>query len=146
MDTIRTTVHNGRIDVHVAADLPDGTEVEIRIFPTSADYKPGDRILDDTPEAIEAWIKAVRQLEPLLITPEEQTAWDAAEAQQKQWDKDHFFDRVDRLAKEASLSDWRTAGKFVKTSGKSVFSPFFIELQTCHLRQALHIVKVSDKI
>ena len=100
MDTIRTTVHNGRIDVHVTADLPDGTEVEVRIFPTSADYKPGDRILDDTPEAIEAWIKAVRQLEPLLITPEEQAAWDTAEAQQKQWDKDHFFDRVDRLAKD----------------------------------------------
>jgi len=100
MDTIRTTVTNGRIDVHVAADLPDGTEVEIRIFPTSVDYKPGDVIQDETPEAIEAWIKAVRQLEPLLITPEEQVAWDAAAAQQKRWDKDHFFDRVDRLAKD----------------------------------------------
>ena len=100
MDTIRTTVHNGRINVHVSADLPDGTEVEIRISRTSENYKPGDRILDDTPEAIEAWINAVHQLEPLLITPEEQAAWDAASAQQKLWDKVHFFDRVDRLAKD----------------------------------------------
>jgi len=100
MDTIRTTVTNGRIDVQVAADLPDGTEVEICIFPTSVNNKPGDGILDDTPEAIEAWIKAVRQLEPLLITPEEQVAWDTAAAQQTQWDKDHFFDRVDCLAKD----------------------------------------------
>ena len=79
---------------------PDGTEVEIRILPTSENYNPKDRILDDTPEAIEAWINALHQLEPLLITPEEQAAWDAASAQQKLWDKVHFFDRVDRLAKD----------------------------------------------
>ena len=51
MDTIRTTVHNGRIDVRVAADLPDGTEVEIRISPTSADYKPGDGVQNETPRS-----------------------------------------------------------------------------------------------
>ena len=42
----------------------------------------------------------MHQLEPLLITPEEQAAWDAASEQQKLWDKVHFFDRVDRLAKD----------------------------------------------
>ncbi|HBJ33211.1 MAG TPA: hypothetical protein DDZ51_00310, partial [Planctomycetaceae bacterium] len=77
MDTIRTTVQDGHIDVHVAADLPDGTEVEIRIVPASADYKPGDGVQDETPEEIEASIERLMFIEPLSFSPEDQAAWDA---------------------------------------------------------------------
>ena len=100
MDTIRTTVTNGRIDVHVAADLPDGTEVEIRIFPTSVDYKPGDVIQDETPEAIEASLERLMSIEPLIFSAEEQDAWDAAQADRKRWEKDHFMEWSDRIADE----------------------------------------------
>jgi len=100
MDTIRTTVHNGRIDVRVAADLPDGTEVEIRISPASADYKPGDGVQNETPEAIEASLERLRSIEPLIFSPEEKAAWDAAEAERKRWEKDHFMEWSDRIADE----------------------------------------------
>jgi len=100
MDIIRTTVHNGRIDVHVDADLPDGTEVEIRISPTSADYKPGDGVQNETPEAIEASLERLMSIEPLIFSPEEKAAWDAAEAERKRWEKDHFMEWSDRIADE----------------------------------------------
>lgn len=98
MDTIRTTVQDGRIDVHVAADLPDGTEVEIRIVPASADYKPGDGVQDETPEEIEASIERLMSIEPLIFSPEEQAAWDAAQAERKRWEKEHFMQWSDRIA------------------------------------------------
>jgi len=98
MDTIRTTVKDGRIDVHVAADLPDGTEVEIRIVPASADYKPGDGFQDETSEEIEASIERLMSIEPLSFSPEEQAAWDAARAERKRWEKEHFMQWSDRIA------------------------------------------------
>lgn len=98
MDTIRTTVHNGRIDVQVAADLPDGTEVEIRIVPASADYKPGDGVQDETPEEIEASIERLMSIEPLIFSPDEQAAWDAAQAERKRSEKEHFMEWSDRIA------------------------------------------------
>ena len=100
MDTIRTTVQNGRIDVHVAADFPDGTEVEVRIVPATTDYKPGDGIQDESPEAIEASLARLMSINPLIISTEEQTAWDAAQAERKRWEKEHFMQWSDRIADE----------------------------------------------
>ncbi|XZE19374.1 hypothetical protein SH449x_004693 [Pirellulaceae bacterium SH449] len=98
MDTIRTTVQNGRIDVQVAADLPDGTAVEIRNVPASADYKPGDGVQDETPEEIEASIERLMSIEPLIFSPDDQAARDAAQAERKRWEKEHFMEWSDRIA------------------------------------------------
>lgn len=80
MNSIRTTVHDGRIDISVAADLPEGTEVEVCIRPLITDSELNAGIWSETPEGIEAWIKAAQALEPLLLTSEERAAWDAAVA------------------------------------------------------------------
>ena len=100
MNSIRTTVQDGRIDISVAADLPEGTEVEVRIRPLLVQTELNAEIWDDTPEGIEAWIKAANALEPLLLTPEERAAWDSAVAERKQWEKEHFFQRADRIASD----------------------------------------------
>ena len=100
MDTIRTTVQNGRIDVHLAADFPDGTEVEIRISPASADYKTADGVPNETPDAIEASLERLMSIEPLIFSPEQKAAWDAAEAERKRWEKDYFMEWSDRIADE----------------------------------------------
>ena len=100
MNSIRTIVCDGRVDVRVPDNLPDGTAVEVQIIPLAPQSKIGDGEWDDRPEGIEAWIKSVDALEPLVITPEEQAEWDAAKAERKQWEKDHFFERADKLAKE----------------------------------------------
>ena len=52
------------------------------------------------PEAIEASLERLMSIEPLIFSPEEQAAWDAAEAERKRWEKDHFMEWSDPIADE----------------------------------------------
>lgn len=55
---------------------------------------------DDTPEGIEAWIQGIRQLEPMIFTEEEKTKIEVDRHAQIQWEKEHFFERADKLTKQ----------------------------------------------
>ena len=100
MTTIRTIVQNRRIEIPAPDDLADGTEVVIELTPASEKAALNDNDeWDDSPEGIERWIKAVNSLKPLIFTEHELAALEADRLARKQWEKDHFFEHSDKLAK-----------------------------------------------
>lgn len=99
-EIIQAVVHDRQIVVPVSDDVPDGTKVEIRITTDQGNTSMDESDWDDSPEGIEAWIQAVRQLEPLIFTEEEKAVIEADRQARKQWEKDHFFERADRLARQ----------------------------------------------
>jgi hypothetical protein len=76
MEPIRGTIRNGRVETEQPVNLPDGTEVRV----TLADATPddADNRWENSPEAIEAWIKQFDSLEQFLRCDERRRAYDAA--------------------------------------------------------------------
>jgi hypothetical protein len=70
MTTLRATVRDGRLELNVPADWPDGIEVEIH--PLS----PGTRAGAMSPEEISATLAAMDRVEPFEMIAAEQAAWD----------------------------------------------------------------------
>jgi hypothetical protein len=69
MNNIKSTVKNGRLELNVPADWPDGIEVEIH---------PLEEGWSNDPEAIADWLRWYDALEPLTLTAEEEAdaeAW-----------------------------------------------------------------------
>jgi hypothetical protein len=74
MSTIKATVHDGRIEVMAPDELPDGTEVLVEVIPLSRG-KIGIRESEwrDDPEALADWDWWIQRIEPIELSPEEQT-------------------------------------------------------------------------
>ncbi len=90
MTMIKAIVRNGQIEVEKPVDLPDGTELTIRL----PDLPVGSDGADESepPEAIDGWLRWYDSLEPLEFTQDERAAWEAARREQKefelaQWEK-----------------------------------------------------------
>lgn len=98
LTSIRTTVHERRIDVPAPEELPDGTEVAVEVIPVGARIGLDESEWDDSPEAIEDWNRWLDSLEPLLFTEEELANLEADKKAQKEWEKRHFFEHADKLA------------------------------------------------
>jgi predicted DNA-binding antitoxin AbrB/MazE fold protein len=78
-------------------DLPDGTEVEIRLPETqSADFRQGD---DGpmTPEEIARTLAAMQKMEPLEMSEEEGASLEADRQHRKAWEKAHFDAHAEEL-------------------------------------------------
>ncbi len=78
MNTIKSTVKNGRLELDVPADWPDGIEVEIHPVVESGTNEPLEEGWSNTPEAIADWLRWYDSLEPLILTTEEEAdaeAW-----------------------------------------------------------------------
>ena len=70
MNAITAIVRNGRFETHERVNLPDGTEVRLRIeSPTvqADDLPPG-------PEEIARTLAAMEKVEPFILTAEESDA------------------------------------------------------------------------
>lgn len=82
---IKAMVHNGRIEVDVPDEWPEGTPVAIEPLPQ--DDSPGMREEDwpTSPEGIAALLKSWNEMEPLEITREEQADIDAWRKKVKQF-------------------------------------------------------------
>jgi hypothetical protein len=78
MNVITGVVRNGQIVLDAPPNLPEGTRVEVvpveQTRPTLG-IREGD--WPTTPEGIEALIARMEQIEPLLMTPEEEAQWQA---------------------------------------------------------------------
>lgn len=90
MSTIAAVVRNGRIESKEPLCLPEGTELKVSALGSDDGW-------DTSPEAIEARIAALESLEPLIFTPEERAAWEAAKHERKEWEKAHFDEYSDKL-------------------------------------------------
>lgn len=97
MTAITATVRDGRLDVQVPSDWPDGTNVEI--VPIGASRGGAD----DSPmtaDEIARTLAAMDLVEPLELTEEEEAQIESARRERKQWDKDHFNERAEKLSKD----------------------------------------------
>src|SRR5437868_5273312 len=91
MSAILSVVKNGRVEVDVPADRPDGTPVRVELgFDGPAKY---DDERPETPEEIEEWIRRFREIEPIEMTPEEEAAWAADRKMQAEFDNAAERDR-----------------------------------------------------
>jgi|SRR5665213_713703 len=86
MHAIKATVKQGRLELSVPADWPDGTEVIVK--PVLSEQMFGIREEDwpDTPDARAEWLRWYDSLEPLIFTPAEKEAWTASRQQQKDFE------------------------------------------------------------
>jgi hypothetical protein len=87
MTAIKAIVKGGRLELEVPADWPEGTVVEIHPVgqagqnagrPMTSEEEAGEEGWSNTPEAIADWLRWYDSLEPLTLTPEEETdaeAW-----------------------------------------------------------------------
>ena len=97
MTTIKAVVRNGRIEVEVPIDLPDGTELTIPTPNPASAARLRDEDCPETPEAIEEWIRWYDALEPLTFTPEERAAWQAARKEHKEFELAQWQKRSERI-------------------------------------------------
>jgi len=95
MNAIRSVVKNGRVEVDAPSDWPDGTPVRVELgLNGPAEY---DDESPETPEEIEAWLRWYHSLEPILMTPEEEAAWEADRKMQKEFDIANAAERDRRI-------------------------------------------------
>lgn len=89
MNPIEATVRDGRLDIQVPADWPDGTRVEIQPIGRRDDVM--------TAEEIAQTLAAMDRIEPVKM-PDDAPVSLAAEGQsQRDWEKSHFAQRAEKL-------------------------------------------------
>ena len=96
---IQAVVHDRQIVVPVPNDLPDGTKVEVKITTEIEGTSIEESDWDDSPEGIEKWIQTVRALEPIFSNEVEQAAFDKALQDQRDLEKNQFFEQAEKLRK-----------------------------------------------
>jgi hypothetical protein len=84
MNAIRSVVKNGRVEVDAPPDWPDGTPVRVELG--SNGQSEYDDESPETPEEIQAWRCWYHSSEPIVMTPEEEAAWEADRKMQKDFD------------------------------------------------------------
>ena len=96
MNAILSVVKNGRVEVEVPADWPEGTPVRVELGVN--DQAKYDDERPETPEEIEEWIRRFRQIEPIEMTSEEEAAWQADRKLQREFDIANAAERDRRIA------------------------------------------------
>ncbi|MGC1722746.1 MAG: hypothetical protein WA746_27520 [Isosphaeraceae bacterium] len=95
MNAIQSVVKNGRVEVDAPPGWPDGMPVRVELGLTGqAEY---DDESPETPEEIEAWLRWYHSLEPIVMTPEEEAAWEADRKMQKEFDIANAAERDRRI-------------------------------------------------
>ncbi len=97
MKTILAVWRKGQIVPTQDVDWPEGTALTVGpVDQPLVDDRDGD-ILGDDPASIARWLAWFDSLEPLNFTPEEESAWQAARRERRDWEKSQFNDRAERL-------------------------------------------------
>ncbi len=65
MTSIRTIVHDRKIEVPAPDDVPDGTEVVVEVSPAREKIGLDDSEWDNSPEGIALWLAWLNTLEPI---------------------------------------------------------------------------------
>lgn len=100
MISIRTIVHDRRIDVPAPEELPDGTEVVLELRPVTDKTGLTESEWDDSPDGVDEWLKWLDSLEPFILTDREVAEIEADRQKRKKWEQEQFAEHADRLAKE----------------------------------------------
>ena len=95
MNAIMSVVKNGRVEVDAPPGWPDGAPVRVELgLSASAEY---DDERPETSEEIEAWLQWYHSLEPIVMTPEEEAAWEADRKMQREFDIANAAERDRRI-------------------------------------------------
>src|SRR3954462_4087196 len=100
-DSMTKTIHaiwkDGRIVPNQPVDWPDGTALTVAPIGDAPLAEPEGNLLGDDPESIGRWLAWYDSLEPLVFTPEEEAAWQAARRERRDWEKSRFDERAQQL-------------------------------------------------
>ena len=96
MTTMTATVRDGRLELPRPIDLPDGTEIEIRL-PERTASDAGQDDLPMTPDEIARTLAAMEKVEPLETSGEERAALEGERQARKEWEKARFNTHAEKL-------------------------------------------------
>jgi hypothetical protein len=97
MKTIHAIWRNGQIVPTQPVDWPEGTALTVEPIEEPLVVDPDGDLLGDDPASIARWLAWFDSLEPLIFTPEEEDAWQAARRERWDWEKSRFNERAERL-------------------------------------------------
>jgi hypothetical protein len=95
MNAIRSVVKNGRVEVDAPPDWPDGAPVRVELGLNGKSEEDDEG--PETSEEIQAWLHWYHGLEPIVMTPEEEAAWEADREIQKEYDIANAAERDQRI-------------------------------------------------
>lgn len=90
---IRGVIEDGQVVSLDPVSWPNGTPVRIDALETTAD----ESVQGDDPEAVADWIAWLRSLEPLALSDDETSQWQADRDRRKAEEKSNFAADVERL-------------------------------------------------
>lgn len=95
--SIRGIIRGGRVEVDGPIGLPDGSEVVITGDPRGGPAPPSEDDRSPTPEEIAATLAVMDAIEPLELSAEEQSAWEAERRGRRDREKTHFREHAEGL-------------------------------------------------
>lgn len=99
MSVIHGTIRNGRIETSGSLPFPEGSALTIALA-NGSPIPECEAQWQDTPAAIESWLRWYDSLEPLEFTDAERAERDADRSRRKLWEKEHFAERAERLERQ----------------------------------------------
>ena len=97
MTTMTAIVRNGQLELSQPIDLPDGTEVEIRLPGPAGSAEGREDEGTATAEEIARTLAALETIEPLEMSDEERAALEADRQARKEWEKANFDAQAEKL-------------------------------------------------
>jgi hypothetical protein len=97
MNTIHAVWKDGQIVPMQPVDWPEGTALAVKPIEESLLNDLEGDLLGDDSASIARWLAWFDKLEPLIFTQEEETAWQRARREQRDWEKSRFDNRAERL-------------------------------------------------
>ncbi len=100
MSPLRTVVQHRRINVAAPEEIPDGTEVEVRVVAADDSNGLSESQWDDSPTGTSAWMEWLDSLQPLTLTELESQQLAADRDRQRRWELDQFSQHSDQLKRD----------------------------------------------
>jgi hypothetical protein len=97
MKAIHAIWKDGRVVPTQPVDWPDGTPLTVEPIEEPRAADSGGDLLGDDPASIARWLAWYDTLEPLIFTPEEEAAWEAARRESRHREKSRFPERAEQL-------------------------------------------------
>jgi len=97
MKAINAIWKNGQIVPTQPVDWPEGTALTVEPIEEPGAAKPEGDILGDDPASVTRWLAWYDTLEPLIFTPDEEAAWQAARQESRAWERSQFEQRAEQL-------------------------------------------------
>jgi hypothetical protein len=99
MTAVRATWQNGQIIPDRSVDWPEGCELIVAPVANEASQSLHKEDLPCSSEEIAEQLRLMDQIQPFIMTPEEDAAWQADRRAQREFEKSKFFEHAEELRK-----------------------------------------------